>query len=279
MRNSLWIILAVLSVAIGAPNAHADALTGTLALSGHGTQQVAIGPCASGLCIDFDWAGTLNAGPPQTVKTGVVDGTGDAGVFDITNNFACAAGPPTCANTGTDTSVAVHDLNTTTEPINTAVSLPFVIFNVDPWVITLTDLVGGVDGVTHCGDALSPGQTCSPGGSPFNEQNVGTCTTASNCNVQINITFQGTANDGAGHLSNVIGILSTTFSGTDFQVINSDIGSGQDVVTSDSGTLFITPSIGVTPAPEPGTSSLLLIGIGFVLVMLRRIDRGLSQTT
>lgn len=34
-----------------------------------------------------------------------------------------------------------------------------------------------------------------------------------------------------------------------------------------------------TPVPEPGTSSLMLIGVGLVLVMRQRIARGLSQIT
>nr|AEQ20293.1 PEP-CTERM motif protein [uncultured bacterium CSLG7] len=256
---------AVLAIFLAVPGLMmGTALTGTLALSGHGTQQVAVGPCASGLCIDFDWTGTLNAGPPQTVATGTVDGTGSSAVFDITNNFVCPSGPPACANTGTDTSVFVHDLNSTDEPINTAVSLPFVTFNVDPWTLTMTDLQGGVDGLTNCSASLTAGQTCSPAGSPFNEQNVGTCSTAADCNVQINIAFKGTANDGAGHLSSVLGTFSTTFSGTDYQIINTDIANRLDVVTSDSGTIFITP---MSSVPEPATFGLIgmaLLALGMV---------------
>jgi hypothetical protein len=56
MRKSLWII-AILFAAVVAPNAHATTLTGTLSLTGHGSQQVAIGDCTANsalLCIDFD---------------------------------------------------------------------------------------------------------------------------------------------------------------------------------------------------------------------------------
>jgi hypothetical protein len=240
-----------------------SALFGTLAVDGHGTQQVAVGPCASGLCIDFDWAGTLNAGPPQTVNTGGVDGTGDVALFDITNNFSTLNG-------GSSTEITVHDLNSTNEPAGVVLGSPlanFITFGSDPWSISLTELRSGSDGQPAGCPVTGPpvdGQICTPVGSPFNEQNSCTGSTPGSCTVAISLSFLGVANDGSGHLSNVIGTFSTTFSGTDFQAINFAISNGSDVVTSDSGTLNITA---ITGTPEPATSALIgggLIGLGFL---------------
>jgi len=57
--------------------------------------------------------------------------------------------------------------------------------------------------------------------------------------------------------------------------INTNLPSGEGI--SEFGTLAFTPG---TPAvPEPGTSALLLLGIGFLLVMGKRIARGLPQAS
>jgi hypothetical protein len=234
-----------------------SALTGTLTLNGSSGQNVAVGPCAgAAFCIDFDWTGTTNPGPPTTVATGTVDGTGDGALFDITNNFATSNG-------GTSTQVTIGDLNSTSEPINTTVSdANFVTFNHDPWNITLTEVIGGVDGAGACGAAATSGQICTPGGTPFNEQNE-FCASSTSCEVVISFQFDGTAFNGSSQ-SSVSGIFSTTFSGTTFQAINEAIAGGADVVTSDSSTLIITPLTGV---PEPMTSALIgtgLLGLGLL---------------
>jgi len=244
------------------------ALTGELDLSGASGQNVAVGPCSSNMsnfCIDFDWTGTTSGGTPQTVMTGTVDGSGGNAAFNITNNFSTVNG-------GTSTQAIVTDLNSASDtPGSTVSDAGFVTFNLNPtWSVTLTEVVAGSDPSTMaaCLGPLSNGQTCTPAGTPFNEQNQCTGTTASTCTVDINFQFIGTATNGSA-TSSVIGKFSTTFSGTDYQIINTDIGQGLDVVTSDSGTLFFTPVSGV---PEPMTSALVGAGL-IVLGLLKRKAR------
>jgi len=256
----LAIFLAVPGLMMG------SALTGTLALSGHGTQQVAVGFCSGSStvqCVDFDWTGTATTSAPQVVLTGAVDGSGSSGVFDITNGFSAANG-------GTSTTVSVHDLESDLEPVGgpgTSNLTNFITFNSDAWSVILTQIQPGVDGTSQCAAALAAGsQLCTPPGSAFNEQN--SCpagvTSASQCTVTISLSLAGTANDGSGHLSSMVGVFQTTFSGTTFQTINADIAAGKDVVTSDSGTLNFTPTSAV---PEPATFGLIgiaLLALGFV---------------
>lgn len=57
--------------------------------------------------------------------------------------------------------------------------------------------------------------------------------------------------------------------------INTTLPSGAGI--SEGGPLTFTS--GSVPTPEPGTSALMLLGIGLVLVMRKRIARGYPQAT
>jgi hypothetical protein len=240
---------------------NAGALTGTLVLSSHGTETVAV----NGVDIDFDFSGAVTTGfPPEAVNPALVDGTGDSALFDIT-----AASTGSFAGITGDT-VTIHDLNSTQEPVGTTVgpSLPlttFLAFNAPApaaWGITLTELLPGVDGSAGC-SSTAQGAICSLANSPFNLQNE-----AGN-EVLVGFSFLGTATDGMGNTSNVSGTFSTTLSNTNIQAIVTAITGGQAVVSSATG------SLAVTAIPEPGSFGLLFPGILLLTssVMSRRLRR------
>ncbi len=265
--------IALLSVFAAAPALLLGTpLTGTLTLSGGTGQLVAVGLCTGSMtnfCIDFDWTGTSTAGPPNLVTSGTVDGTGDSAAFTTNSSFFTSNG-------GVASNATVADLTSASEPTGGTVSdANFITFPSDPtWSVTLTEVLAGSDPVsaTCQADALSSGQTCTPAGTPFNEQNVGTCTSSVNCSAIISFSFIGTATNGS-QTSQVLGSFSNTFSQTDFQAIDLAIADGDDVVTSDSGTVNFT----ITPTvPEPMSSALLgtgLIALGVLGRKRRRTAR------
>jgi hypothetical protein len=223
----------------------AGGLSGNLSLSSHGTETVAV----NGSQIDFDFTGTASTGFPPIVTSGAVDGNGDSGLFDIT-----------AASTGsyagiTGTTVTVHDLDNSLEPVGstTGTELPltnFITFTAEPgWNITLTEVLPGDD--SNACDGTSA--YCTPAGSPFNLQNE-----AGN-QVLVGFSFLGTETDGMGDVSAVSGTFSTTFSDTNYQTILADLHAGDAIVSSANAT------IGVTPIPEPASIYQLLLGSGLLL--------------
>lgn len=124
----------------------------------------------------------------------------------------------------------------------------------------MTELLPGIDSFADCTNPTpAPGQTCTPnipGGSPFNLQN----TTSSSST--LSFTFIGIAHDVAepGVNSNVLGLFSSTFSNDNLQQIVGALGTGGTLVTSNSGTITAT-LIPSNPVPEPGSLSMILLGL------------------
>jgi hypothetical protein len=252
--------IALLSVLAAAPALLLGApLTGTLTLSGASGQLVAVGLCTGSMtnfCIDFDWTGTSTDGPPKLATSGTVDGTGDTAEFTTNAAFFTSNG-------GTASNAIVADLTSAVEPTGATITDPnFITFPSDPgWTVTLTEVLPGSDPMnpTCQTESLSSGQTCTPATTPFNEQNIGACTSSVNCTAIISFGFVGTATNGT-QTSQVLGSFSNTFSQTDYQAIDLAIADGDDVVTSDSGSVNFT----FTPSTVPEPMSSALLGTGLI---------------
>jgi len=236
----------------------AAALTGNLSLSSHGTETIAV----NGSDIDFDFSGTESTGFPPIVTSGPssVDGTGDSGLFDITNASTGSFGGALIGTTTT-----VHDLSATLQPTGstTGPGLPltsFITFTAQPgWNITLTEINAGTDSTACNGSS----EECTPAGSPFNIQNENSATQTAG-NVLVGFTFVGTATDGMGNTSAVSGSFSTTFVNTSYQAILADLSSGESIVSSANATIGVTP-IPVTTTPEPASIYMLLLGSALLM--------------
>jgi hypothetical protein len=170
-----------------------------------------------------------------------VDGSGDAGLFDITNastsSFTSVVG----------TTVTVHDLDANQQPTGatSGPGLPlssFITFAAQPgWTVTLTQILPGNLGSAGCSD---PGGTqCTPSGSPFNLSNEG------GNQVLVGFSFAGTASDGMGNTSPAAGTFSTTFSNTTYQQMLADLVSGEAIVSAANATIAV--SVGTPPTSGP----------------------------
>jgi len=232
----------------------AAALSGNLSLSSHGTETIAV----NGTSIDFDFTGTESTGFPPVVTSGTVDGTGDTGLFDVTNASSGSFGGALIGTTTT-----VHDLSATMEPTGSTIGpgLPltsFITFTAQPgWNITLTEVNAGTDS-TACNGTT---EFCTPAGSPFNIQNENSATQTSG-NVLVGFTFVGTATDGLGNTSAVSGTFSTTFVNTSYQAILADLSTGESIVSSANATIGVTP---ITTTPEPASIYMLLLGSALLM--------------
>jgi len=254
MRGAIALgLMAVPSLVLAAP----VGITGSVSLGG--PQLIGV----NGQFIDFDFGGTVSTtNSPEAV--GTIDGSGDTGMFTI------GAGSVVPGGTAT-----IHDLNVSAEPVGGPDSLvDFIQFSAEPtWTITLTDLEAGNGTLGACGTGAVEAD-CTPTGSPFNLTNESSAClaggTIADCTVDANFSFLGTLIDTSNSTtSNVSGIFSTTFSGTNVQDILAILNGGNGVASTASGTLTITAISGV---PEPGTSAMMLLASG-CLVALSRIRR------
>jgi len=248
-------VATVLSAALIVPLVlNAGPIIGTLDLSSHGTEVIAV----NGTDIDFDYGGGVTTGFPP-IATGPVTGSGDTALFDIT-----AASTDSFSGLVGDT-VTVADLNSTQQPVGTTVGPGYPLNFIqlpNGWIITLTEIYGGVDGTAGC-SSTAAGGICTPAGSPFNLQNE-----AGN-QVLVGFAFTGTISDGLGDTSYMNGTFSTTLSSTNINAILTDLDAGEAIVSAATG------SIAVSPVPEP--SSIVMILLGGVLttssVIGRRVRR------
>jgi len=236
---------------------HAAGLNGTLSLSSTGTDTIAV----NGTDIDFDYSGGVTSTFPPTATgcpgpTCTVDGNGDSGLFTITSASTSSFALPGLIGSN----VTVADLNSVQEPTGstTGPNLPlngFITFSAEPkWSIALTEILPGVEGggTGNCTTSVN----CTPAGSPFNLTNEG------GGQVSVSFAFMGTATDGiAGDTSSVGGTFSTTFSGTSYQQILTDLNNGEAIVSSADATINVTSLPGV---PEPNSASLILLGSGLL---------------
>jgi hypothetical protein len=233
--------------------AQASALIGNLALN-LATQSIAVNATQ----IDFDYTGPVTNGFPP-LATGPVDGNGDSAVMDIVGG-SNGSFTPVIGST-----VTVHDLNAAQEPAGVVLASPlttFITFASRPWTVTLTEVLLGTDGAAGC-QSTTVGDRCTIPSSPFNLENK-----AGN-QVAVDFEFLGTANDGSGNLSNVAGNFGTSFSNTTIKGIVDAITAGGTVVTSGHATLGFTASA----VPEPGSTSLFVIGVSLLGVSLARRRR------
>ena len=234
----------------------AAGLSGNLSLSSFGTETVAV----NGSDIDFDFSGTVSSGFPPLVTSGTVDGTGDSGLFEITNASNGSFGG---AMIGTTTTV--HDLSATMQPVGTTTSDPgsrstsFITFTAVPgWNITLTEVNAGTDS-TACNG--SSGHSAHP---PARRSIFKMRTAQLRHRVLVGFTFVGTATDGLGNTSSAVsGTFSTTFADTSYQAILADLfNAGDSIVSSAEATIGVTP---ITAAPEPASIYLLLVGSAMMM--------------
>jgi hypothetical protein len=143
----------------------------------------------------------------------------------------------------------------------------FITFANRPWTVNLTEVFLGTDGTAGC-QSTTVGDRCTIPNSPFNLENK------AGSQVAVDFEFLGTANDGSGNISNVAGNFGTSFSNTTIQGIINAITTGGTVVTSGHATLGFTA---VAAIPEPGSTSLVLLGIALLGGGLARRRREMGR--
>lgn len=173
----------------------------------------------------------------------------------------------------------IESLMTPAAPINLAFSMPdFITFSSEPVnpvlppdiALDLEFIFAGINGQVDCLAVAAVGQQCTPtnpafvnpgnplGLSQYNLQNTQTGSSAS-------FSVSGNARRiSTGELSDFTGIFTANFS-TSYQELLKATSGGGAIVTPYSA------SFNVTLIPEPGSSALMMIGIG--LGLLARFGR------
>ena len=230
-------------------HAFADSVTGTLNITG--------GLTLSSTGIDFS---PLGGG----TGTALADAFSNTGTFAVLNS-----GDPTAEQSGT-----IYDLDFATF---TSGSLFITGFASAPAVVLdLTALGPAAFSAAGCTETPAPGETCTPPGSPFDFVDLPAGT---GLDTLLSINFFGTAVDtGTGETSPFIGTISTQFAGS-YQSLLAALADGTSESSTYSATITVTGGSdggtggGGTTVPEPGSSTLLLAGLGVLasLTQLRRL--------
>lgn len=167
------------------------------------------------------------------------------------------------------------NIGTTTAPVNTAVNIPdFLTFvNTPDLSFTLTYVYAGVDATAGCSANpanFTPGNTCSPAGTPYNLQDL--VNTLGEKTSSASFVVSGDLID-----NGVSDAASITFSSADtgesYEQILYDQEHGVPDTITYGAQLNVSP-VTTSATPEPATSSLMM-GAGLVLVgcMFRRNRR------
>ena len=155
------------------------------------------------------------------------------------------------------------DFGAVSAPINNMVNIPELTFTNTPDTSTMTEVFGGIDSPAGCSDVVANaanGNTCTPAGTPYNLQDIA----PNGQNSSATFVVTGYILDGG--TKNPANITFTAAStGKSYEQILHDQENGiADVVTFGAQLQTVTP--------EPGTTSLLMLGAGLLLAggMLRR---------
>jgi hypothetical protein len=228
-------------------------LSGTIFVTGAGPNPVVTpaGTCAAMVqCIFFaDEAGTANFG--------------DISTFGLPSGVPPNNIPLSIAGPGNATMAPL--LQPPSIPPNISPAVAFMGF-VNPvgltTVLMLNTFPLGINGTSGCppGPPPAAGQVCTPPGSVFNLQNL-TATSSI-----VSFSMSGVSAD---KTANWTGTFSSQFAAVPYQTVLANLAS--------NGFVFNTYSAQITlsPVPEPGSLSFLLLGSGMIAsaTLLRRLSR------
>ncbi len=223
--------------------------------------------------------GSLYFSGDVTITTDVNTGAGTLTFDDVTGEtytFTIDAGSGDLATlTGGGNEATI---GTTTAPVNTVIDIPdFLTFVNDPGLtFTLTYVYGGIDPTSACvasQTGFNLGATCSPPGTPYNLQDIGSTNPTPPATPQYissaSFVVAGDLVEGGTDTPATI-----SFSSTDVAESFEQILYDQQHGTPDTITYGAQLNAGAAMVPEPATSSLML-GAGLVLVgsMFRNRNR------
>lgn len=166
-------------------------------------------------------------------------------------------------------------IGTANAPVNTAIDIPdFLTFVNNPNLsFTLTYVYAGVDGTGGCSanpSNFTPGNTCSPAGSPYNLQDLVSTLGQNTSSASFVVSGQLIDN---GVAENASITFSSADTGESYEQILYDQEHGVPDTITYGAQLNVSPAT-TSATPEPATSSLMM-GAGLVLVgcMFRRNRR------